>query len=480
MAVDYDLVIVGSSKAGIYAARNAVKLQARVALVTQSDDLYLPIDQLTSYELGKIGRLNNQLIQYPQESIEEGSSISLSSAQDWIEGAKSEISSQDSLSNLAALGVDVIHGHGRFDNQLGLKLQVKNRKLRSRNFLLATGANICPRFSEQNSLDAYLTLRDLSKIDLSTLANQIIIVGSNPIALELAQALVRFEKEVTLVIESLRILPQEDLDISTLIQAQLEAEGIKIFTNSPVSQVKQINQQKWLQAGDRALPAGEIIVTDHYQPNISGLNLAKVNVKFDQRQVFVNQKLQTTNPNIYACGDMIGGFCLSNIAQYEASVVLKNTLFFPWYKVDYLTQPWAVLTEPNLARVGLNETQAKQQYSDNIYVINQYFKNLASIQRTDSQEFCKLLVLENGEILGCSLVSDRAADLISLVALMIKHKIKLEPNPMKGLSTLTIPTIYPSLIEILNQASENFHQQKLARHPKILNGLSRWFSFRKN
>jgi len=480
MAVDYDLVIIGSSAAGIYTASQAVHLQARVALVTQSNEPYLLTDQLISHELGKIGRLNNQLFESSFGLSKKLKSISLSSANNWLEDAKSEITARVSLSDLAALGVDVILGHGRFESQPQLEFQVNKRKLRSCNFLLATGTNICPRFSEQNNLEAYITLQDLNKIDLSTLPNQIIIVGSNPTALELAQTLVRFERQITLVIESSRVLPQEDLDIAILIQAQLEAEGIKIFTNSPVSQIRQIKQQKWLQAGDRALSAGEIIITDQHQPNISGLNLAQANVKFNQLQVIVNQKLQTTNPHIYACGDLIGGYCLPNIAQYEASLVLKNTLLFPWFKADYLAQPWAVLTEPNLARVGLNEKQAKQKYSNSVYVINQYFKNHSSIQKSVNQEFCKLLVRENGEILGCSLVSEHSAELISLVALMIKHKIKLESNPLKGLSTLNIPTIYPSSIEILNQASNNFYQQKLSRNPKLLRRLRTWFSLRKN
>lgn len=480
MAADYDLVIIGSSRAGIYAARHAAQLQARVALVTQSEHLYLPEKQLISYELSKLRELNHKLVHDSFGSEKEQSNLFLSSALNLQEGLKATSTNGDSLSDLAVLGVDIISGWGKFNNQPQLELQVNQRKLRSRNFLLATGTNICPRFAEQQDRKTYLTLQDLTKIDLSALAKQIIIVGSNPIALELAQTLRKLNKDITLVIESSRILPQEDLEVTTLIQAHLEAEGIKILTNSPVSQIKQIEQQRWLQAGDRALSGGEIIVTDHHQPNISGLNLAVVNVKFNQHRVFVNQKLQTTNSHIYACGEMIGGYCLPNIAQYEASLVLQNTLFFPWYKVNYLAQPWAVLTEPNLARIGLNEAQAKQQHGKDIYVINHHFTDLSSRQPLDNQGFCKLLVQENGSILGCSLVSDRAAELISVVAQMIKHKIKLQPNPIKGLSTLAIPAASPSLVDIFNQASENFYLQKLSRQPKLLNRLRGWFAFRKN
>ncbi len=283
------------------------------------------------------------------------------------------------------------------------------------------------------------------------------------------------------MVKQQRILPQEDLEIALLIQAQLEAEGVKIYTNSVVSQIKAIDEQKWLQAGDRALAADEIIIAGDRQPNIAGLNLAGVDVKYDSQRIYVNQKLQTTNSNIYACGELIGGYCLPNITQSEVDLILKNTLFLPWYKINYYYLPWAVLTQPNLARVGLTQRQAKQQYGDDIYVIKQYFSNLAQGQILDrTTGVCQLLIKENGEILGCSLIGDRAAELITVIALMIRHKIRLDGNPMRGLTSLAIPTVYPSMVEILQRSVDDFYQQKLQRNSRLLDRLITWFSLRKN
>lgn len=488
MAVDYDLVIIGSSWAGIYAAKNAVQLQARVALITQCDTKYLPNDILINQSFSEIGRLNYQLWNNPFATASEITSpfVSLPEAKTWAKEFKLVMEATNSLANLAALGVDVIAGKGEFSPLPNLAFNVNQRKLRSRNFLLATGSNFVTKFDPSNTSDGYLTLRDLSQMKLSELPHNIIIVGSDPIALELAQSLTRFAKNITLVVRQPRILPQEDADISILIQAQLEAEGIKIYTNSKVSQIKIIDNQKWLQAGDRALSADEVIFADYREPNILDLNLAQVNVKYDYQRVYVNQKLQTTNPNIYACGDLLGGYSLPNIAKYEVNLILKNTLFFPWYKTNYYYLPWAVLTQPNLARVGLTEKQAKQQLTGKksnkkIYIVKQYFSNLAQAQISDQTTgVCKLVVRENGEILGCSLVCDRAGELITIIAMMIKHKIKLENNPMKGLTSCSIPSIYPSFSTILEQASRNFYQQKLQDNPKLLNRLSTWFSLKKN
>ena len=227
--------------------------------------------------------------------------------------------------------------------------------------------------------------------------------------------------------------------------------------------------------------ADEVIFVDCRQPNVEGLNLAGVGVKSDRRRTLVNQKLQTTNPNIYACGDLIGGYALPNVTRYEVNLILKNTLFLSRYKTNYHTLPWAMFTQPNLARVGLTEHQARQQYGDDIYIIKEYFRDLTQAQILDrTSGVCKLIVRENGEILGCGIVGDRAAELIATVALMIQHKIKLDRNPMRGLTSLSIPTVYHSMSEIIEHSKHNFYYQKLKRNPKLLNRLKSWFSIRKS
>lgn len=481
MAVDYDLVIIGSSGAGIYAAKNAVGLQARVALVTQGDELFLPNDTLFNYSLSEVGQLNDRSATNPFTTASDAiAPIALSQAIDWAKGMSCIMQTgSNSLSNLAALGVDVIAGKGEFCRLPQLAFNVAKRKLRSRSYLLATGANFVPRFLGADTANSYLTLRNFGE-----LANlqRIIVIGSDPSALELAQTLARFGKQVTLIVEQSRILPQEDLDIALLLQAQLEAEGIEVYSHAKVSQIQIIDGKKWLQAGDRALSADEIIIADYRQPNVAGLNLAGVNVKCDdRRRVLVDRKLQTTNPKIYACGELIGGYSLPNIARHEIDLILKNTLFLPWYKVNYYSLPWAILTRPNLARVGLTERQARLQYGEEIYVVKQHLKYIAQAQLSDrTTGICKLLVGSNGAIVGCSLICDRAAELITTVALMMQHEIGLDPNPMRGMTSSAIPTIYPSMTEILQQASNNYYWQKLQRNPRLVKRLRTWFSLRKN
>ena len=482
MAVDYDLVVIGSSRAGIDAAKSAAVLQARVALVTQCDELFLPNDTLFNCSISEVGQFNDRLATNPFAVTSDTETLSLTQAIDWARGIDSTMQKGDnSLANLAALGVDVIAGKGEFYRLPHLGFAVANRQLRSRNYLLATGVNYVPRFLGADSTDNYLTLRELSDRNLPTLGSNLIVVGSNPMALELAQTLARFEKEVTLIVEQSRILPHEDLDLALLIQAQLETEGVKIYSNSKVSQIATLDGQKWLQAGDRAFNADTIIIADYRQPNITGLNLAGVNVKYDLQRVWVNRKLQTTNPHIYACGDLIGGYSLPDLARQEVKIILKNTLFFPWYRINYYALPWAVLTKPNLARVGLTERQARERYGEDVYAIAQNIRDTARGQVEDrTTGMCKLLVRSDGEIIGCSLVGDRAGELITVIALMMQHNLRLDPNPMRGITSVSVPTVYPSMAEILDACSQSFYQQKLQGDRGLLNRLRSWFSLCKN
>ena len=481
MSVEYDLVVVGSSQVGIHAAAVAAKLQARVALVTQTDRKYLPNDTLLNCSLAEIENFNSAISRdIFDPSQQDFNPILQQNTAAWIDRLNDAANNLNSLSNLAALGVDVIGGKGEFYRLPQLGLQVKERRLRSRRFLLATGSNFSLDFLEDNTWQSCLTLRDLNNKNLVDLPQELIIIGSDPIALALAQTLAKLGKNIILAVKNQTILPQEDREISNLIQAELEAVGVKIFTNSIVSQIKIIDNQKWLQAGDRALVADEIIIADYRQPNIANLNLKGVGVKYNDQRVFVDRQLTTTNPKIYACGDLIGGYALGNIARYEANIILKNTLFFPWYKTNYHTIPWAILTQPNLARVGLNEIKAKQQNSGKVYVVRQYFNQTISGQINNSNPgLLKLLIGDRGTILGCSIVGDRAAELISIPAQMMQHKIKLDSNPMRGLTSITIPTVYPSLTEIFELAIANYYQQKIQDNPRLIERLRSWFALRR-
>ena len=460
MVIDYDLIVIGGTPEAITAVEHATQLGARVALVVEQNY------NSTSYREQIYNQAWNYIHSYQKD---------YGSTKDVFEEILFTLTEQN-YHRLAVAGVDVIFGKAEFCRLPRQALMVNNRKLRSPSYLVATSSQeVIPSIEGVDKID-YLTPKDLyKKENLTVLPEKILIIGDSVTALKLAQELNVLGKKITLLAPKEQLLPTEDKDSSFLIQAQLEAEGIKIFTNSPVSQIRQINNNKWVQAGNKAIETEEIIIaTSPKKPNISGLNLKAVGVKVTKQGIKVNQKLQTTNPQIYACGDVTGGYNFVNIAEYEAEIAVKNALFYPLFEINYNYLPYTIFTEPQLARVGLTEVQAKKIYGDNIFIIKVPFQQLATAKiANNTTGFCKLIVLPNGEIVGVHLVGKNVAEIISTIALAMQNKIKLGK-----MAKLANP--YLTYSEIINQAAQKWEGDRLAQNKPIINLLETFFIWRRS
>lgn len=517
MTVEYDLIVIGGSPVGAYAAVAAVRLNARVALIEPQLQQIKSIDDGVIYTqaLAQVGHVLQQVRDAPLLGIEGSTtdateqrqvlSIQLAEAMQWANSVVDTCSEPNSPAILGSLGVDVITGTGEFCQRPHLGFVVNNRRLRSRAYLIATGSR--PEIPDIDGLQTipYYTPADIwqerlqvDKVQIDSLENNLqsstlaqsssqllqgnwLIMGGTPIGTELAQTLARFNGEVTLVTRTPQILPKEDLEASHLVQAQLEAEGIRVLTESPVTQVRRIEDKIWVQAGNHAIEADKILLATGQQPNVEGLNLEGVGVKYTQQGLKLNEKLQTTNPRIYACGDVAGGYPFTHIAQYEASIALNNALFAPLFKVDYRSIPWAILCDPQLARVGLMEAQARRRYGKDIFVVRQYFKTLDKAQISgQTTGFCKIIGRQNGEILGASIVGSEASELIGAIALTIRQKIKIKASPF-GLASLhtDFPHISPTLSEIFHKTALEWQQQRLRQNSTLQNILEGFFNLRR-
>ncbi|NEQ22391.1 MAG: NAD(P)/FAD-dependent oxidoreductase [Microcoleus sp. SIO2G3] len=487
MTVEYDLIVIGGSTAGIYAAIAAAKLKARVALIENErvQTNWLGHGAIYAQALNQVGRVREQVreatqfgVHFPLADATEQSQVSsvqLNEAMQWAQTVVYTCSEQNSPAILASLGVDVITGIGEFCRRPHLGFVVNDRRMRSRAYLIATGSRpVIPDIAGLPTI-GYLTPADIWQPNFAQrLQGNWVVIGDGPIGTELAQTLARLNCEVTLVINASHILPDEDPEASRLVQAQLEAEGIRVLTESPVAHVRQIEGKKWVQAGNRAIEADEILLATDHQLNVEAFNLEGVGVKFTPQGLELNEKLQTTNSRIYACGNVAGGQPFAHIAQYEASIALKNALFAPVFKVDYHGIPWAVFSNPQLARVGLTEAQARGRYGKDVFVVRQYFKTLDKAQILgDTTGFCKIVGRENGEILGASIVGADASELIGVIALAIRQKLKVK-------AIANLPQISPTLSEIIHKTAIEWQQQRRSRNKSLQNFLEGFFNLRRN
>ncbi len=459
MFKDYDLVIIGNTREAIYAALKAVYLKARVALVKNpSQSITDDAEAIFNLSFSHITHLKKH---WQEFGMPESPSLLWEQVTPWGQNVNDYQSAYWADGILLSLGVDVICGQGFFELKPELAFHIGNRRLLAQNYLLATGCSQ-PRVKlTELTQVGYLSAKEIwQQAKLAYLPTHLAIIGGTPQGLQLAQNLSRLGKEIILVVEEPRLLPWEEPETVRLLQAQLEAEGIEIYVDAPYRQIKQIEQKKWLQVGTWAIETDEIILATSAQPFIEGLSLESVGVKFDDYGIKVNQKLQTTNPRIYACGGLLGGYNFSHLGEYEAEIAVKNALFFPWFKVDYRSLPYVIHTNPPLARVGMTEAQAREYYGSEVKIIRYPFKNITWGQLISETNGLLKLIYRGSEILGAHIIGVSAGELITSLALMIQENIQLEK-----LLTLFTPSLTAS--ELIHHSVVSWQHQALGENKNL-------------
>jgi pyruvate/2-oxoglutarate dehydrogenase complex dihydrolipoamide dehydrogenase (E3) component len=482
---DYDIVIIGGSRAGLIAAIEAVKLPTRIALVLPST--YFATPPPASQILGRLGKIVNQskdlglLGLLPNINYEN---INSQNIQQYAELVTDQINSQYEPALLASMGIDVIFGDGEFRQSPDLCFFVNNRKLRSRRYLLAIEpVAYIPNIPGLIDVDFLMPHNCLEK--LTSLPQNLVIIGADPYGIELAQGLARLGVQVTMIVKHSHILPQEDRQFTSLLQAILEAHGVNLLTNTTISQVKNIQGKKWLQADHQAIEMDQILLTAGYQYDwamFHNLNLANVGVKFDQQGLKVNERSQTTNSRIYTCGNHRQSQVFASWAEYEGKTAVKNILYLPWHNLNYRAIPWSINLDPPLARVGLNLREAialyekntslkKDDQYENIIVSQQALNNIDQMIINDQTTgFAQLITHKSGQILGASMIGSQASELIHLIALAMQQNIKIG-----AISDLTY--LHPSFATILGKLADANIQTRDAQNywwQELLDNLFHW------
>jgi len=469
MAVEYDLVVIGGGSGGLVAAGVAAALKAKVALVERDrlggDCLWygcVPSKSIIhasriAYEVKHAGRFGV----YCNEP-----EIDFAKAIGYVQDVISTIQPHDSPERFEGLGVEVIFGSGKFIDRK--TFEVNNRRLKARAFVISTGSRPgvppIPGLKEAG----YLTNEEVFSI--TERPDSLAVIGGGPIGCELGQAFSRLGSQVTIIASRDRLLPKEDPEAVEVVHKQFESEGIRVLLQTRAESVEIADGKKYVWAGGEKIAVDEILVATGRQPNVESLNLDAAGVKLAKSGIEVNSKLQTTNPRIYACGDVIGGYQFTHVASYQANVVLKNALFLPVFKADYRVIPWAIFTDPELARVGLTEQEARERYGNDINVVKQEFAEVDRAQAEAATEgFAKIITQGNGQILGAHLVGASAGELIHEIILAMSHKLKI--------SALAGIHIYPTLAEVNSKAAFELTRQNYEKNHGLQGLLKKLFHF---
>jgi pyruvate/2-oxoglutarate dehydrogenase complex dihydrolipoamide dehydrogenase (E3) component len=487
LAVEYDLVIIGATAAARAAAIEAVNLRARVALVLPSVSARAhPQSDFYPDALARIAS-SSQLNRWRRTSSSGESPEQPPSSYPWkyALAAIDRLEAQTDPALLAAMGVDVIIEMGEFDRQPQLAFTVNNRRLRARAYLLASGSVADYPLIPGIQAAGYLNVDRLPSLvvgiasleEKREIPNTWAIIGTESIGVELAQTLAKLGCQVHLIVETAQILPYEDPDLANLVQAQLEADGVKVYLETTVTQISQQGQSKLVMIGDKSIAVTEIFMALPERPFLEPFNLTGVGVDYRESGVSIDNKLRTSHPQIYACGSVcgsvLGGYHSRSFTEYEARIAARNALFWWKTKVDYRQYhqlPWAIYTDPPLARVGMTVDSATTSNRHDLVILQKYLKTCPqAILDNITGGFCQIVVTRSGKILGAEIVGQNAPELIQILAVAIQQKLKI--------TDLTkFPCLPLTYTEFIYQTAQEWHTYNLHQHRNhgLLNRLCWW------
>ncbi|HET6655925.1 MAG TPA: FAD-dependent oxidoreductase [Gammaproteobacteria bacterium] len=474
---DRNLIIIGAGSAGLIAAYVAATVKAKVTLI-EKDRMggdCLNTGCVPSKALIRSARFMHdsrraQALGFREASVDFEFGEVMARVQRVIAG----VAPHDSVERYSALGVECIHGEARIESPYSIA--VNGRTLTTRAIVLATGARpVVPPIDGLGTID-YLTSENVW--NLRELPKRLIVLGGGPIGCELAQCFARFGSRVTQVEMGPRLLPNEDPDASDYVHRQFEAEGIEIRTGHRAIAVRSSDGDKRLiceqQNGEVALPFDALLIAVGRQANVAGFGLEQLGIPLTGRNTIeVNEYLQTRFPNIYACGDAISSYQFTHIAGHEGWYAGVNALFggVKKFKADYSVIPWCTFTDPEVARVGLNETEAQARGID--YELSRF--DLAESDRaiTDeaAQGFIKVLTVPGKDkILGATIVGEHAGEWIIEYVSAMRHGLGLK----KLMRTIHI---YPTLAEANKMAAGQW--QRAHAPDKLLPWVERYHAWRR-
>ncbi|HWP93413.1 MAG TPA: dihydrolipoyl dehydrogenase [Thermodesulfobacteriota bacterium] len=454
---NYDIVVIGGGAAGLTVATGSVKFGLRVALVEKEklggDCLYYGcVPSKTLIHSAKVASLIKRAKEYGLD--ETMLSFDFEKVINHVWNTISIIGKHDDPERFRKMGVDVVFGDPSFTSPE--EIEVNGRRIKSKKFVIATGSR-----SFTPAIDGLKEAGFISHVEvfhLKKLPQSLVVIGAGPIGMEMSQAFARFGSDVT-VIEMLdRILPVEDEDVSEELEKYLTKEGIKFFTGTKAERVSLENGKKVVLAKKNGeeinIAADEILVAVGRTPNVEGLNLEAAGVEYNRKGIVVDQKLRTTAKNIWACGDVVGPYLFTHMAEYQAGIVVRNALLRLPAKVDYSVVPWTTFTDPEVAHVGISENEAKKKNIKYSVYKHQYSNVDRAVTEVEGVGFAKIITTGwKGKIIGAHIVGPNAGELISELALAIK----------KGMTVKDISStihVYPTLALGTRQTADLFYRHK--------------------
>ena len=425
--IDFDLIVIGTGSGGGVAAHMALSKGKKVAVVEQ---------EKIGGECPNYGCVPTKAILQAAETYKvvkragdfgvnaDKVSVDFPAIKKWKDQAVKNTGTGEGLSAYEASGIKVITGHAHFINPW--TISVAGKRYKAHHFLIATGTHDLVPSIPGLKETGYIGYRQA--LDLDKLPKKLCIIGGGAIGSEFTHYFSTFGVEVHLMEFTERLMSKEDIEMGELLQAIFEHNGVNVHTNSKVVKVEKKGNQKVVSYEHlgkiQTITVDEILLTAGKVPN-TDLGLENAKVEYDARRgVVVNGMMQTTNPHIYAAGDVVGGYMFTHVASYQSRIVGHNMFSTLKHVADYRAVPRCIFVDPEFASVGATEAELKAKGAKyQSAIISTAIIGRANTSQEDTG-FVKILADRKGRILGASIVAPRAGEMIQELTLAVQWRMK--------------------------------------------------------
>ncbi|WP_370514723.1 NAD(P)/FAD-dependent oxidoreductase [Endozoicomonas sp. OPT23] len=465
---DNNLLVVGAGSAGLVSSYIAAAVKAKVTLIEKhrmgGDCLNTGcVPSKALIRSAKMAHYMHRGEEFGLENVQ--AEVNFTKVMERVQSVIKQVEPHDSIERYSSLGVECVTGAAKLISPW--EVEVDGKRITSKNIIIASGGRPFVPFLPGLNDITYYTSDTIW--DIREKPEKLLVVGAGPIGSELTQAFTRLGVNVTQLDHGSRLLHREDEDVSELVKRQFLKDGVDLRLKHEPKSFHNDNGRQYL----KALHEGQEVEIDFdavlfatgRRANTSNMGLEELGIEVTERGTLaVNDYLQTKFPNIYACGDVAGPYQFTHAAAHQAWFAAVNALFgkFKKFKVDYSVMPWATFTDPEVGRVGLNETEAKEQgipYEVTKYGIDDLDRAIAD---EEARGFVKVLTKPGSDkILGCTIVGYHAGELITEYISAMKHGLGMN----KILGTIHI---YPTLSEANKYAAGEW---KRAHAPE---GVLKW------
>lgn len=450
--VHFDICVIGAGSGGLSVAAAAAQLGRRVVLIEKGrmGGECLNTGCVPSKALIAAARHAHALVAGEAFGIVPcRARIDFTRVHRHVHETIAAIAPNDSRDRFERLGVKVVPAAARFID--AATLEAGGERLTARRFVIATGSAAAvppiPGLAEVS----YLTNETL--FETTELPGHLLVVGGGAIGLEMAQAFRRLGSEVT-VLEAFEPLARDDPELAAIVIGRLRAEGVSLHAWTEIARFRRAGEgiaADLIQAGKVfAVEATHVLVATGRKPQIDGLDLAAAGIASTEKGITVDSRLRTSNPRIYAIGDVAGGPQFTHVAAYHAGLVIRHALFRLPVKASTAHLPWVTFTDPELAQVGLTEARARRSHGDAVSVLRWPFvENDRAQAERRADGLVKVIIGRRGRILGAGIAGAHAGELIQTWGLAIASNLKI-----KAMTDQIVA--YPTLGEVNKRAAMSY------------------------